>query len=622
MKKSILTITSLILTAVFLCSSAIAVGFADHDCENTPVIMVSGFGATKLVELKDDGGEELAFPFNGDSIIKVIKNNIKDFNKDDPLAFVAAVVAGLVEPISMHDDGTSVYNLKPVYQAARDTSLAGFKANDALDCVPYAGSEFLDMQSVSEKVGDDHVFNFMYDWRLSSDYTADLFLTYIQEVMALTGHDKVSVYCLSQGSVSMAQYLYKYADKGYIERIVFDNPIFEGSDFVASLFSGKDAPITLNFQTVLKLLSNILHTEIDITALADVIPQQGAGDVVKYGAEELILPLVKNSAAYVEMIPNDKFNSVCENYFSSPDNAKLIEQANLVRNGYMKNIEKTLRSAQSYGTTVSIVSCSGVDLITGDGVQSDGIVNLSTSCGAYCAPFGETFSSTYTQQKDIGKNCISPDRKIDLSCGYLPERTWVINERFHGQVEWAPNSLELVEALLYTNEIESAWSNAKYPQFMQSNDPNLDLYANFASTNCLYETLAGSGRLIIKNVSNKHTMLIKKIDCDVNMTSCFSAPFMLKPGEKIVVKIDTSNQTTGKLTIDYCEADNSCKAKTREFDFSISDSYSGQISDKGIVSNNITVPNKVFSALWSISNTLFALTVQIINQIILYIKGA
>lgn len=606
MKKTL----SVLLAALMLFGCLSVCGFAGDECGcgKTPVVMVSGFGATTLVEVKADGSEEVAFPFGADAIVDAVKDNLDKFNPDTPFMFIGDIVAQLVEPIRMNPDGTSYYDLKPIYTSAADTSLAAFKANDALDYVPYTGSEFLDMQCLGDELGEDHVFNFLYDWRLSGDDIADDLYDYIKEVLALTGHDKVSIYSLSQGSVYVSQFLYKYADEQLVDNVVLDNPIMAGSDFVADIFCGEGTEYELNFGEILDLLANILHTEFDLGAIGAMLPAGlNLNNVATIGAQQFILPVVKDGPAYLEMLPADKYDDICAMYDFSPE---LLASVERVRNGYMADIEGTLRNAEKYGATVSFVTCSGFDLVTGTKVPSDGIVNVATSCGATCSYEG--FADDYVQAVDIGRNVISPDRKIDLSTAYMPERTWIINDLNHGQVEWSRLSLELVETLLYTHDLADAWSSYDFPQFMQSDDPSRDLHLKFTETNCLYGVKGGSGTLVLTNISNENAMAIQSITVNgADILEPVMLPASIKSGESLSFTVDTADITTADVEIEYVEANLLSTAKTKTFTFSVTDDYSGVV-ESGAESGSISV---------DIFNSVGAFIQKLLSVLIDYIKN-
>lgn len=607
-----------IIIAVVLVALTCVPAFAGNDCDcgNTPVIMVSGFGATTLVKVNDDGSESVAFPPDLDLIKNSITDNLNKIDKEHPLEFPASIVTQILDPVKMNPDGTSYYNLKPIYSSAEDTSLEGFKKNDALKYVPYTGSEFLDMECIGEKIGDDHVFNFLFDWRISSDEVADQLLAYIEDVLEITGHDKVSIYCLSQGSVCVAQYLYKYADKGYIDNVVFNDPIFEGSDFITDIITGRN-DYKLSYGDIIELIQNILHTEIDVSSLASIIPG-GIDTIVEMGASLIVVPMVKDSPAYLEMVTKKDYESILETYYTEEDNAKLIEAVNKTRNGYMADIEGTLRNAEKYGTNVSIVAASGKTIVTGSEVNSDSIVNVEYSTGAYCADWGTAFPADYTQKKDIGHDCVSPDRTIDLSCGYIPERTWIINDLFHGMVEWAPDSLALVETLLYTHDLKDAWSSKEFPQFMQSDDPTQNITAVFGDSNSLSTRTGGSGNITLTNVSSED-ILINSVSVNGSESG---RPFIIKSGESTTVTVDASYENYGKITVSYSKISKPGVDTLKDFSYSVKDNYSGVTVTHEANEKSASLLETIFSLIWQLFNTAVRYITGLFGNLISQIKGA
>lgn len=565
-------IFSVLLTVIILCGVFALPGSAAADntaWEKTPVVMVSGFGATALIKTESDGTESTAFPFDGGDIKKAIGDNLSHFNKDKPFWFLGEMAAQVIDPIRMNDDGTSYYDIHPVYYKAEDTSLAAFMKNNAEQYVPYTGSVFLDMHCIADVVGADRVFNFLYDWRLSSDIIADELYAYIKDVLKITGEKKVNLYCLSQGSVCVAQYLYKYADKALIDNLVFDNPIFAGSDLVADVFETGIEEYRIDFTRVLDLVADINHTEVDYKKFAGAVPKV-ANFVAKFGADNFILPLVKDSPAYLEMLPNERFDETMKNYDFSKE---LIDTVNKVRLGYMKDVPGLLRNAEKNGANISILACSGTTLATGTHTQSDCIVNVTSSCGAYCS--NEPFPADYVQKKNTGRYCISPDRTIDLSTGFMPEKTWIINELNHGQVEMAERSLSLLMKLLCTHELKDAYSSLEYPQFMQTNDPGNDLHARFLKTNSLL-TAGEENTLVITNTSNKHKMCIESISVDgAKATDIADLPAVLEPGGTVSVDITSEKSASGKITVKYSESDSLFKLKEKSFGYTVTENYSG-----------------------------------------------
>ncbi len=598
MKSKVFKRLTCILVAVTVFFSAFAsTAFAATKCNcgHTPVILISGFGATTLAQENEDGSLEPIFPPSMDQILPLVGENLggiiggianliglyEDGNIEPPLR---DIITSIVEPLEMNDDGTSCHNIVPYISGAKNTSLEAFTKNDQLNYIPYTGSEFLDMEIIGDKIGDDHVFNFLFDWRLSHAEVAAQFRDYIKDVLELTGHDKVSVYSISQGSLVLGQYMYDYPEDDYINRAIFDTPLLEGSDLITDLYSVD--PLVLNFMTALEIVGNILHTEFDFSFLMDIIPVDGANSVVDYALESMLLPSVINIPAFWEMCSPESYEMLKAIYLDEDKNAELIEKIEYVKNGFMSHISETFRAQQKKGVAVSIKACAGVPLATGTNENSDGIVNLKYSCGAVCATFGETFSDNYTQAVNTGKNNISPDRTIDLSTGYLPERTWIVNRHYHGQAEWDPRTYDLLMELLLTDNIKDAYSHYEYPQFMESMASTSDVIVVFKCTNSSFLPTLSSrsfkgNSIIVKNLSNEDKISINNITVADNSLELNSAyPFMLDPGESVEISFTGDvpvSEVYDSINVTYRRATLTASEKTRSFGFTITDNYSGVV---------------------------------------------
>ena len=505
--------------------------------------------------------------------------------------------------------------MKPIISGAENTSLAAFKESDMLDYVPYTGSEFLDMESIAQRIGDENVFNYMYDWRMDYDTVADDFKAYIDDVLELTGAEKVSIYSISQGCLVVGQYLYKYADLEQTDKVVFDTPVLGGASFVTDILS--DGSLSLNFPVILDLLSDILHIELKISEaekLVEFLEGEWIAGAIDIG-KNIIVPPMKGCIAFWQMVPAAEFDEYAEVYLDSEANAKVIEAVKSFHNGFMGNITETFENATAHGSEISIKACSGFPLVTDSQVNSDAIVDVEYSCGAICAPYGEAFPDDYVQAVDNGKNSISPDRTIDLSAGYWPHRTWVVEGLYHGQVEWCPRSLALVEALLFTDEIKDAYSSYEFPQFMQSESPTSDISISFVNTNSNF-LLLEEGReeytLTLKNVSKEKTFVINSVECDNGAVSPeYSSKKLLLPGESLNVSVTAKQAKSGEIKISYSEAKNIFKASEKTFGITVLENYSGATAEDTMPGNsNLPVFIRYFI---NILKDLFAKIVSVFN---------
>lgn len=610
-------VTAIIMSLVIVFAS-IPFAFAK---EITPVILVSGFGATTLVK---DG--EAVFPPSGDALLDALGIN-EDLTVEKALSELeiwlqdegyvvqlAAIVSRIMDNIRVNPDGTSAYDVEPIISGAENTSLKAFREQDMLKYVPYTGSEFLDMESIADRIGEENVFNFMYDWREDYDLVADEFKEYIDDVLEMTGADKVSVYSISQGCLVVGQYLYKYSELEQTDKVIFDTPVLGGSTFVADLLT--PGRTTLNFPVVLSLVSDVLHVELDLTGLSSILETDFVLGAIDIGKLDCIMPAILPCIAFWQMVPVDMFEEKAAALLDEEENAKVIEAVRNFHNGFMSNITETFEKATDHGSVISIKACTGFDLVTDTNTYSDSIVDMEYSCGAICAPYGETFPEDYVQAVDNGKNSISPDRTVDISAGYWPHRTWVFEGLFHGQAEWCPRSLALLEELLYTDNIKDAYSSYEFPQFIQSESPTSTLSMRFVNTNNNF-LLLEDGReeytLVLKNVSKERPVIINSISCDNGAVNAdFNGKIGLMPGESTNITVSAAEAKSGSITVEYAETKKLNETLVKSFGITVLETYSGATSADDMPEDAETMPF-IFRYLLSLMKKIYDMISNVLS---------
>jgi len=585
-----------VILAVAIALAVMPFAFAK---EVTPVILVSGFGATTLVK---DG--EAVFPPSGDALLDAVGIN-EDLTVEKAISELeiwlqdegyvvqlAAIVSRIMDNIRVNPDGTSAYDVEPIISGAENTSLKAFREQDMLKYVPYTGSEFLDMESIAERIGEENVFNFMYDWREDYNLVADEFKEYIDDVLEMTGADKVSVYSISQGCLVVGQYLYKYSELEQTDKVIFDTPVLGGSTFVADLLT--PGRTNLNFPVILSLVSDVLHIELDLTGLSSVLETDFVLGAIDIGKLDCIMPAILPCIAFWQMVPVDMFEEKAAVLLDEEENAEVIAAVRSFHNGFMSNITETFEKATEHGSEVSIKACTGFDIVTDTNKYSGSIVDMEYSCGAICAPYGETFPADYVQAVDNGKNSISPNRTVDISAGYWPHRTWVFEGLFHGQAEWCPRSLALLEELLYTDNIKDAYSSYEFPQFIQSESPTSTLSMRFVNTNnnfLLLEDGRDEYTLVLKNVSKEKPVIINSIDCDNGAVDLeFNGKIGLMPGESTNITVSSAEVKSGNITVEYAETKKLSETLIKTFGITVLDSYSGASSTDNMPENAEDMP--------------------------------
>ena len=102
----------------------------------------------------------------------------------------------------------------------------------------------------------------------------------------------------------------------------------------------------------------------------------------------------------------------------------------------------------------------------------------------------------------------------------------------------------------------------------------------FTSTNSLYEVKGGKGQLVIENVSKENDVLIDTVTFDgVDGVVDIAVPVNLRPGEKMTLTVDTDKNDYGTITVTYIESDNYINTKTKTEGFSVTDNYSGKLTN-------------------------------------------
>ena len=168
---------------------------------------------------------------------------------------------------------------------------------------------------------------------------------------------------------------------------------------------------------------------------------------------------------------------------------------------------------------------------------------------------------------------------VDASTAYLPDNTWFVDGLFHGQVEWCPRSLALVETLLFTDDIKDAYSSYEFPQFMQSESPTSDLSIRFINTNSNF-LLLEDGReeytMVLKNVSKEKSFVINSVECDNGAVMPeYLFKKMLLPGESLNVAVTAKEAKSGRINVAYSQAKNVFESAVKSFGITVLESYNG-----------------------------------------------
>ena len=128
------------------------------------------------------------------------------------------------------------------------------------------------------------------------------------------------------------------------------------------------------------------------------------------------------------MCPLDKYEEFKAKYLDPVENAELIAKSDEMHYNAMAHMSEGLKRAQSAGTRIAIVANTGHDIGTSTGVNSDYVIDVHSSSGAYCAPFGERFPADCQKQNTV---CGDPTH-WHISPSVISTRAAHICPRTHG----------------------------------------------------------------------------------------------------------------------------------------------------------------------------------------------
>ena len=466
-----------VFLAVVMIALTVLPAFAFEGSIQFPCIYIHG-NAGPIVD--GDGNQVYDFDVSTDQILDICKTVLPQFGKavltgkyDEYYDCFESEIAKLYEKCSLDKEGN------PKYGTHRKES--NWNSNLV--------NRYNNGYSISS-------YTFCPDWRLDPLQNADLMDTFIDDIMKVTGKNKVCLASDCLGSVNILAYLGKYGhDKIYAVGLL--DPVGFGCELVEDTFSGHidlnpdaierflndrfvERLVPPEFTTILELVNT------SITLANDTGILDGATDLfMKLLYDRLKGELVPRLAmatygtwlSYWGLVSAGRYEETRDFVFGKPGSERydeysvLIEKLDAYDRVVRQRIPELLTSAKEDGVKIAIVAKYGMQMpcvLEGADRQGDVWVSLNyATLGATCAPVGETLSDEYIAEREAlgyGKY-ISPDHIVDMSTCLFPDNTWIIKNRIHDQ--GGPDN-QLIENVFAGDNITIA--NSDYPQFIVYND--------------------------------------------------------------------------------------------------------------------------------------------------------
>lgn len=446
--------------ALLLIFSSMSVIASAAKVENYPIIYVHGFMASHILSDKNDADSETYFPMQTDKIINGVKLAIpalsKFILKNDWDAFgqaISPVLENIFYGLYNNPDGTT--------------------KGDTGNYFEYP---------TKEEIENSYEIDFEYDWRCDPvDIAAELndFVKYVKET---TGKSKVSLSCHSLGGVIVVSYLSIYGNKD-ISGVAFDATAIYGESYTGDLLTGN---IELKSEGLLFSIENMLKGEDGeyiVDSILEVLEKAGlfklVADLGNELAEKLrgyiydsLAALFANWLTIWAMIPDEQIDDAIKFVFTEiydkndADAKKLLDKIENYNELVRKNKTQTLKELDKAAKVIVIsrYGFSSLPVTPSWNSLSDGTVDTKyNSFGATTAPFGQTFSEEYLENKDM--KYISPDKTVDASTCLFPEKTWFIRNMPHAEGSYGIDIM--IYTLLNSKEEATVDTYEEYPRFMQ-----------------------------------------------------------------------------------------------------------------------------------------------------------
>lgn len=558
MKKliSILLCLSIVFGVVAFTSQAEE---AEIRWDGDPVIFIQGFMGPPLIKDKGLETEETILGPGGTVNIAYILAHVPQLltgllihifgGSDDMLIDgFASLAADKMDKMSCNEDGTSKYNISTYPFYVEESSVAALKEAGKEDYIP----EKSITGDILEVVPEDSLFVFNSDWRMAQITNADRLASFVDDVLELTGKTKVDIYALSHGGQLAATYLYYYGTQAKVDNALLNVPAIGGTTIATGLLNGETK---FDMDQISRFAEVLLHTETDLRWLGKILPGDFLNGLISAAFSEVFLPLALNYGCIWDFLPMDTYPEFKEKYLNNPlIHGERIALHDKMHYDCMANMSKGLKAAQDAGVNIYIMANYGTKLGTGEAIDSDFVIDTSSTSGAYTAEPGKHFSASYSPKRttcsDPTHNHISPCRTVDAGCAYLPENTWFIKDQYHGQIYWDDYTRPLIKKMLLTDDIKDIYSDPDYPQFELAQNPVDALYVRFTNEASGYFN-SDSSKLLIRNTSKEYSLVVTKIKTD-NFTFELDKLGAIAPGEEIEIPCTkTGNANFFEMEVTY-----------------------------------------------------------------------
>ena len=334
-------------------------------------------------------------------------------------------------------------------------------------------------------------YDFLYDWRCDIVTIADRLNEYVQQVMELTGSDRVAFVGTSMGCSVLMTYLYKYFYTnenytGHIQSVIFVAGTMNGVAPCQDPFSSN---ISLDEAALVRYIEElageipVLRALYSMGLLKPVFDYVGAliiglSENGLYDAMETTLAAIPG---FHSLMNGERYEEVKAKMYNTPEKqekfAAIIEAGDYFHNEVQPNNSNVIQKLMDGGTHAAVFAEYGYNLLplTSDNNRpSDGTIALAdASFGATCSESDMTLGADYKQAAGCvcGKSHLSPDGQIDASTCAFADITWFGRDMMHTFSSVLLG--KLIDLVTYSDDQLTVHTYEDLPQFLINIDNTL-----------------------------------------------------------------------------------------------------------------------------------------------------
>ena len=587
--KSLKKALAVMLAALMILTSVSVLSAFAEDGAVTPVIVVGGYSSSDLYLDYGTENEEHVWGLNKDAVLSQLEKNfgknLTGITKADKTLLskvLCEVVVDVAGVLACNPDGTSKYNVTAGLTDPAISSTKYLKENysenesKGLIQLPRINDYFCD------EVGAENVFNCHVDFRMGAVKCAKALDEYVQAVKDYTGAEKVSLFGLSHGGMTIGVFLSlvaNYPDMvsstlDDIDNAVLFHPALAGADFLTP-FMMRD--VNLDAEQISEYAEVGALSEYEFEIIVHLLKLGFLDDVINKLTIKIWPEILQYWGSVWDFADPDYYEDWKAEYLDPDESAQLIEESDFMHYEIMPNYSDAFKKVQDAGIDINIIAGYGRTGVLGKYRNSDSILAVASTTGAKAAPIGKRFADGYTQS---GGNCsdpthihVSPAMDIDASYAYLPENTFYVYRQFHGQAWFDDSTMDLCQILLFTDDIKDVYSDPLYEQFEYSRTKKDDVTIDFdgsGKTGFLAQDASGVN---VTNLSS-YPIVLGSIYCR-GMDLFFNTPIAKKiaPGETVYVtfsgEITDVNAVRDTLIVNYTQLGPTSVVGTKSFPFMI-----------------------------------------------------